>query len=114
MRHRLLSLACAAVLAAGAAKGQPVAGEAPPPGAADCIWAGVPADIRKAVAAAATVEAVSEAMAPFDSDHQQQIDLAVKCGVPADGDPAEVAKQVIVPKTMEIWSAGRLKTDFGV
>jgi hypothetical protein len=83
-----------------------------PPGVADCIWGELPVDIRDGVARAQTIDQVSAATAPLDTDPVLARRLGDACDTSASGpDPAEIVQHTIVPKTMEIWAAGQLKTN---
>jgi hypothetical protein len=122
MRFRVLSIAVCAALV-GAALGGGASAQSGPDarftasaGAADCIWAGLPPEIRDGVAKAQTFDQVEAAVTPLDTAGPDKLRaLAIKCGVPQTTiDPAEVAQHAIIPKSVEIWSRHWLEANAGL
>jgi hypothetical protein len=86
-----------------------------PRGAADCIWAAVPQDVRDTIGSAQTVDAVAGAIKKLGADTTSQLALAHHCDVPENGaDPADIVQHAVEAKTMEIWTTGQLKAAYGL
>jgi hypothetical protein len=132
MRLRSASLLAAAVLStaglAGAARAEPKPASPPatpaltpdasyhaPPGAADCIWAAVPQDVRDTIGSAQTIEVVADAIKKLGADPTSQLALAHHCGVPETGaDPADIVQHAVEAKTMEVWTGNQLKAAYSL
>src|SRR5580698_5356598 len=106
MKHLLPGLICAATLLAGAARAQPADPRfEAPPGAAACIWAGLPADMIAGVMAAKSIDDLQTATAPLDANGPEYLrGMAVKCGVAASPgiEPAAIAQHIVIAKSLAI------------
>ena len=113
-----VGLACALALVSGQALAEEVSADGfhAPHLSADCIWRSLPELLRDRIAAAQTLDDVSNLVSPLGAKGPKDLrTIALRCGVPARGaEPADVAQHLIFAKSLEIWSANQLRVGYGV